>query len=70
MAMVASWRVANILDQMKAKAHADGGKSGRLRALIISEIGDELDQVLGIYDVDADLDEYAIEAMKQANRGR
>lgn len=69
MAMVASWRVANVLDQMKAKAHADGGKSGRLRALIISEIGDELDQSLGIYDVD-DLDEYAIEAMKQANRGR
>ena len=69
MGMVASWRVANVLDQMKAKAHADGGKSGRLRALIISEIGDELDQVLGIYDVDNDLDEYAIEAMKQANRG-
>lgn len=69
MGMVASWRVANILDQMKAKAHADGGKSGRLRALIISEIGDELDQALGIYDAD-DLDEYAIEAMKQANRGR
>ena len=70
MGMVASWRVANVLDQMKAKSHADGGKSGRLRALIISEIVDELDQVLGIYDVDNDLDEYAIEAMKQANRGR
>lgn len=69
MAMVASWRVANVLDQMKAKAHADGGRSGRLRALIISEIGDELDQALGIYAAD-DLDEYAIEAMKQANRGR
>lgn len=70
MGMVTSWRVANVLDRMKSEAHADGGKSGRLRALIISEVGDELDRVLGIYDVDDDLDEYAIEAMRQANRGR
>lgn len=64
MAMVSGWRVAAVLDGLIADAENRGDFE---RAVIIGDVGQELDKALEIYDFDDDLDDAAKEAINLAN---
>lgn len=64
MTMVSGWRVAAVLDGLIADAQKDGDFE---RAVIIGDVGQELDKALEIYDFGDDLDDAAKEAITIAN---
>ena len=67
MAMINGWRVAAVLDGLISKAQKAGDYE---RAVIIGDVGQELDKALEIYDFDDDLDAAAKDAINIANGGR
>ena len=62
--MINGWRVAAVLDGLISEAQNAGDYE---RAVIIGDIGQELDKTLEIYDFGDDLDEAAKDAIKIAN---
>lgn len=64
MAMINGWRVAAVLDGLIAKAQKSGDYE---RAVIIGDVGQELDKALEIYDFGDDLDDAAKDAIDIAN---
>lgn len=66
MAMINGWRVAAVLDGLIADAQKCGDFE---RAVIIGDVGQELDKALEIYDFDDDLDAAAKDAITIANGG-
>lgn len=64
MAMINGWRVAAVLDGLIAEAQNNGEYE---RAIIIGDVGKELDKKLEIYDFGDDLDDAAKEAITIAN---
>lgn len=66
MPMINGWRVAAVLDGLIAEAQNAGDYD---RAVIIGDVGQELDKTLEIYDFGDDLDEAAKDAIEIANGG-
>lgn len=64
MPMINGWRVAAVLDGLISQAQKDGDHE---RAVIIGDVGKELDKVLEIYDFGDDLDDAAKDAIEIAN---
>ena len=64
--MINGWRVAAVLDGLIAEAESNGDYE---RAVIIGDVGQELDKKLEIYDFGDDLDDAAKEAIEIANGG-
>lgn len=64
MTMINGWRVAAVLDGLIAEAEKNGDYD---RAVIIGDVGQELDKTLEIYDFGDDLDDAAKEAIEIAN---
>lgn len=62
--MINGWRVAAVLDGLIAEAQNTGDYD---RAVIIGNVGQELDKALEIYDFGDDLDEAAKDAITIAN---
>lgn len=62
--MINGWRVAAVLDGLIAEAQNAGDYD---RAVIIGNVGQELDKALEIYDFGDDLDEAAKDAITIAN---